>query len=147
MAVQETTNKLEKCVLVFKTAFRNLFFAGKTCLTVQLDVQDDTQQWQGAQDPAESGPPTRIHHWNYSHFDAGTSELSGSAFTSSGNTNLFHWNDGLCFNLRPPCRNAGTATAVSRRDGILVTVPVWQYSVLKCRHAAERFPLKLLRSN
>lgn len=32
-------------------------------------------------------------------------------------------------------------------DGILFTVPVWQYSVSKCGHAAERFPLKLFRLN
>lgn len=29
--------------------------------TVQLDIQQDTQQWQGAENPAESVPTTPIH--------------------------------------------------------------------------------------
>lgn len=44
-------------------------------LTVQLDVQQDAEQRQGAQHPAEPGPPTPIHRTDSSGFRSGDGGL------------------------------------------------------------------------
>lgn len=95
-------------------------------LTIELNVQDDTEQWQRAQHPAESRPPTRLHPLISPHCKPTSNKLKVSSsrwpkepvrFTgpqvplpkrSSRLTKSRHINDGLLFTVPTqsgPCWN------------------------------------------
>lgn len=102
----------------------------RSCLTVQLDVQEDTEQRHGAQQPADSScPPTPLHPRLSAHAAA----PKHTDFTA------------LCRREREQLRSSKVAesTQTDRRNGAttvhLFTVPVGQCSVRKTRRVAERF--------